>query len=404
VDTEQKLNILADSSKFDLACACKYAHEPPRLRGPHGRWIYPAALPSGRKVFLLKTLQTNNCVNDCSYCPFNQTRDVPRCRLAPEDLARTFIQLRNGGLVTGLFLSSGVGANPDTAMADMLATVELLRKRHKYKGFVHLKVIPGAAPAAIEQAVRLATRVSVNIEAPNAKRLSCLSNRKPFHEDIIAAMRTITRCREEINRKCSQTTQFVVGAAGETDREIVRSTAELYRQMKMERVYFSAYQDFSEQAPADKQVNRGSQPMLFDDMTAASIANRAKSKRGVAAGAPDDAEASAATDGFVREHRLYQVDFLLRKYGFAVNEISFDKNNNLSLARDPKRIWADHHPEFFPVDVNRAERGQLLRVPGIGPVGARRIIAARREHRIGSVDDLKSLGVRSGAARAYLAT
>ncbi len=377
MDTEQKLNILADSSKFDLACACKYQDEPGRTRGPQGRWIYPAALPSGRKVFLLKTLQSNACVNDCSYCPFNSRQDQRRCTLAPEDLAKTFMQLVEAELVSGLFLSSGVCGNADATMSQLLSTVEILRKRQRFRGFVHLKIIPGASEGAIEQAIRLATRVSVNIESPTAEHLAKLSQRKRFHEDIIATIDTINRLRQQIKRTCKQTTQFVVGAAGESDRDIVRATDRLYEKFQMERVYFSAYQDYRLPPPPLKQET------LFADL-------------------PQPSARAADCSSFIREHRLYQVDFLLRKYQFGREDITFDEKGNLSLTEDPKLIWARRHPEIFPVNINRADRWLLLRVPGIGPVGVRRILQARREGKIRNPEDLKNLHVRAGAAQSYL--
>lgn len=376
MDTEQKLNILAESSRFDLACSCRHKDEPGRVRGPEGRWIYPASLPSGRKVLLLKTLQSNVCVNDCSYCPFNCRRDMPRCTLEPEQLAGTFMQLKDAGRVSGLFLSSGVTGTADATMSGMIATVELLRKRYHFRGYIHLKIIPGADAAAIEQAIRLATRVSVNIEAPSAERLARLSQRKQFHRDIIASMEKITRYYQEMGRSCTQTTQFVVGAAQETDREIVLATDRLYKRFDMNRVYFSAYQDFG--LPAER-----SRSMLFPDM-------------------PDIAEARLS-DGFIREHRLYQVDFLLRKYKFSREDIYFDDKGNLSLESDPKLVWAKRYPEFFPLDVNSADYEQLLRVPGIGPIGAKRIVRGRRQGRIRTFKDLASLCVRAGVAGKYLA-
>jgi predicted DNA-binding helix-hairpin-helix protein len=382
MDTEQKLNILADSSKYDLACACKMADEPGRMRGPEGRWIYPAVLPSGRKTFLLKVLQSNNCVNDCSYCPFNSKRNAVRCRLMPEELAKTFMQLVDAGKVSGLFVSSGVRQCGDTAMADMLATVELLRNRYHFGGFVHLKVIPGASDAAIEQAVRIANRVSINIEAPNAKRLGQLTSGKDFYQDIIAGMEKIQRCCQQVNqqrrdkgRQRSQTTQFVVGAAGETDKEIVLATDRLYSRFDMERVYFSGYQDI------DKKTETGpANTNLFNEP-----------------------EKTYPDNIFVREHRLYQVDFLLRKYKFARDEIYFDENGNLSLKDDPKLVWAKRHPEKFPIAVNKADLEELLRVPGIGPIGAQQIIKARQYHKIRNSQELKPLGIRYNVANGYLA-
>jgi len=370
MDTEQKLNILADSSKYDLACACKMKDEPGRVRGDWGRWIYPAALPDGRKVFLLKTLQSNHCVNDCSYCPFNHQRDLERTTINSEDMAGIFIQLLNSQRVSGLFLSSGVCDSANTTMRRMLDTVELIRYRHKFKGFIHLKVIPGADSAAIEQAVRLATRVSVNIEAPSEGHLRKLSHKKDFHQDIMAAIATIDRARKEIRTRCKQTTQFVVGAAEETDREIVSTTDRLYDKFGMERVYFSAYQN------PDLPV-AASQKTLFEDIS--------------------PARSTRFDDVFMREHRLYQVDFLLRKYGFGRGEIPFEADGNLSLKSDPKSIWAHQHPEFFPVGINKADREELLRVPGIGPIGARKILKARRMSLIREEGDLRKLGIRRGA-------
>lgn len=375
VDTEQKLDILADASKFDLACACRFDDEPGRTRGPDGRWVYPAVLPSGRKVMLLKTLQSNACVNDCVYCPFNRRRDLARCTLGPDQMARTFMDLVQANRVSGLFLSSGVPDTPDQTMERMLGTVQILRKRFLFKGYIHLKIIPGASAACIEQAVRLATRVSVNIEAPSEERLARLSTAKRFYQDIVSAMQTITDLRARINRRCHQTTQFVVGAADETDREIVTATARLYERFRMERVYFSAYQDPVHRPPP--------QAALFNDV-------------------PMPRTKGQSDEGFVREHRLYQVDFLLRKYRFTRQDILFDENGNLSLDEDPKTCWARLHPDFYPVQVNTADPVQLLRVPGIGPVAAKRIIQARQQGRIRGPEDLRGLCVRSRIASPYV--
>lgn len=376
VNTEQKLEVLAEASRFDLACACRFADEPGRTRGEDGRWVYPAVLPSGRRVMLLKTLQSNACVNDCVYCPFNRRQDLARCSLGPDQMARTFMDLLGANRVSGLFLSSGVPDTPDRTMERMLGTVEILRRRFAFRGYIHLKIIPGASRASIEQAVRMATRVSVNIEAPSAERLARLSTRKRFYEDIVSAMQTIADLRSRVNRPCHQTTQFVVGAAGETDREIVTATARLYERFRMERVYFSAYQD-----PLDRSA--AAQPSLFSD-------------------APMPRTKGQVHEGFVREHRLYQVDFLLRKYGFSRQDILFDDKGNLSLDEDPKTRWARLHPDFYPVPVNTADRSQLLRVPGIGPLGAGRIIEARRHGRLHGPEDLRSLCVRSRIAGPYV--
>ncbi len=376
MDARQKLDVLAESSKFDLSCACKRAEEPGRRRGIEGQWIYPAALPDGRRVFLLKTLQSNQCVNDCSYCPFNQYRDMNRCTLSPDQLAGVFDQLYQARLVEGLFLSSGVTGTPDQTMEKMLATVELVRRRYAFKGFIHLKVIPGASREAIEQAVKVATRVSVNIEAPTAQRMARLSQRKRFHEDIIDTMKAIREARLQYRPQCHMTTQFVVGAAGETDREIVLATHRLYEKIQLERVYFSAYQ-------SPDRRDMCSSTLFQDDIVMA---------KGV----------REKTEPFMREHRLYQVDFLFRQYGFELGDIALNGEGQLDLKRDPKQIWADHHPHLFPVDINRADRWLLLRVPGIGPRSVRRILKYRKESKFRSLADLKQLGVRTGVAGAYL--
>jgi len=372
MEVKDKLDILAAASRFDLACACKLADEPGRTRAADGRWVYPAVLPGGRKVMLLKVLQTNACANDCTYCPFNRTRHITRCSLGPEELARAFMGLVQADRVSGLFLSSGVQDGPDTTMERMLNTVEVIRRRWQFKGYIHLKVIPGASKAAIEQAVRLATRVSVNIEAPTEQHLARLTSRKRFYQDIICAMEAIAELRQSLNPRCQQTTQFVVGAAGETDQQIVTATARLYERFRMERVYFSAYQD------PDQDGYQGLE--LFSGL-----------------------QGTARTDsGFLREHRLYQVDFLLRRYGFTRQEIPFDKDGNLPLDEDPKTRWARLHPEFFPVQVNKAQRWQLLRVPGIGPKGADRIMAARKSGAITTIEDLARLGIRARVAAPYV--
>ncbi len=371
MDTEQKLNILADSGKYDLACACKFKDEPGRVQGNHGRWIYPAALPDGRKMYLLKMLQTNACSNDCVYCPFNVRQNQPRCTIQPDQLARTFLSLHESNLVNGLFLSSGISDSPEISMSRMLTTIEILRKRHQFKGFIHLKILPGCSDAAIESAVRLATRVSVNVEAPSAHRLSQLSIRKRFREDILHAMSRIVHYSRLYKHRIDHTTQFVVGAAGESDREIITTTHHLHNAYHVSRTYFSAWQDMNNDH--------------FDPIDTKNI--------------PENAQKH---DIFIREHRLYQAEFLLRKYKFDIKDIIFDANNNLSLTEDPKTIWARNHPDLFPVNINHCDYDTLLRIPGIGPLSAKRIIKERKKARIPTLDDLSRLNIRIKEAGKYI--
>jgi predicted DNA-binding helix-hairpin-helix protein len=369
-DTGRKLEILSDDAKYDLACACGTNREDSRRRGGDGRWIYPVALPNGGTSVLFKTLISNVCANDCKYCPLRQDRDIRRCTLAPEETAAVFLDYFQQRKVFGLFLSSGVIGSPDATMERLNATAQLLRGRHQFRGYIHLKVIPGASAGAVEEAVSLADAVSLNIETPGEKHLARLSSRKDYLRDIIEPIKHISRLTARGARfeKVRQTTQFIVGPAGESDAEIVKYMWGLYDRLKLHRIYFSAYQ-------------KG----LGD------------------ASLPFEQGGGAAGDILLREHRLYQVDFLMRKYGFKDTDIPFDAGGDLSLETDPKEAWALRHPEFFPVAVNQASRLELLRVPGLGPTTVTRILQLRRTQRIGRWDDIGRLSVRLRKAQGYLA-
>ena len=370
-DTQQKLEILSADAQYDLACACGTNEDDRRRRGRDGRWVYPVTLPNGGKSVLLKTLISNVCRNDCKYCPLREQQDLRRCSLDPEETARVFLDYYHRKKVFGLFLSSGVIGSADATMDRLTTTVRLLRRKHGFRGYVHLKVIPGASDAAIEDAVSLASAVSLNIETPGAHNLARLSHRKDYIRDIIEPIKLISRLTAKGTRfaRVKQTTQFIVGAAGESDAEIVKYMGGLYDRLRMQRIYFSAYQ-------------RGcGDPSLTVEQ--------------------DDA--SEPTQAFAREHRLYQVDFLMRKYGFKDADIVFDRQGKLSLDADPKEIWAQNHPEFFPVDVNRASRLELLRVPGLGPLTVNRVLRQRRMQRIRRLEDMGRPGARLKKAGAYLA-
>lgn len=366
-DTNRKLEILSDDARYDLACACSTSRDEGRRRGDEGRWVYPVSLPNGGKSVLFKTLISNVCTNDCKYCPLRDDRDIRRCTLSPEETAGVFLDYLNRRKVFGLFLSSGVIGSPDATMERLNTTARLLRRRHGFKGYIHLKVIPGASDAAIEEAVSLASAVSLNIETPGAANFSKLSSKKDYLRDIIAPMKRISELTARGSRfaKVKQTTQFIVGPAGESDAEIVKYVGGLYDRLGLQRVYFSAYQ-------------RG----LGD----ASI----------------ETEHHAAGDVFMREHRLYQVDFLMRRYGFKETDVPFDPQGQLHLDRDPKEVWASNHPEHFPLDPNRASRLELLRVPGLGPVTVGRILKRRRAQRIKGLDDIGTVNARLRKARDYL--
>lgn len=339
-DWIRKAGLLAESARFDLCGACALPGGA-RRRDPNSpeSWVYPAALPDGRTVRLLKVLQTNVCSKNCLYCANRVTRDIPRETLSPEELARLFDEMRRARLVQGLFLSSAISGCPDRDMARMTATAEILRGRYKFHGYIHLKILPGASREAIERAARLADRISINLEAPGEEALRKVAGQKRFSQDILQQVRWIHEVlRDPGLRAKSHTTQFVVGAAQETDRDILAWTERLYRGESLARAYFSAYQIPDPDTPLD-----------------------------------------SAPAPLLREHRLYQADFLLRKYGFRFEEMVFESDGNLSLALDPKQAWAQRHPETFPVDLATAPRELLLRVPGIGPVSAAKICKLRKE-------------------------
>ena len=369
-DTQEKLEILSADAQYDLACACGASKDEHRKRSDDGRWIYPVTLPSGGKSVLFKTLISNVCNNDCKYCPLREQMDVRRVSLRPDETAKVFLDYYNRRKVFGLFLSSGVAGSPDATMDRLNGVARLLRKKHRFRGYIHLKVIPGASDAAIEEAVSLASAVSLNIETPGKECLDKLSLKKDYIRDIIEPIKLISRLTSRGSRyeRVKQTTQFIVGAAGERDAKIVKYMSGLYERLNMQRVYFSAYQ-------------RG----LGDESIEA-----------------EQTGSGESNDILMREHRLYQVDFLFRKYGFAESDIVFERDGNLSLATDPKQAWAIGHPEFFPVNANRASRLSLLRVPGLGPVTVKRILQRRKQAGIKSIEDIGKVGVRLAKASDYL--
>lgn len=368
--TQEKLEILSADAQYDLACACSTSKDEHRRRTADGKWIYPVTLPSGGRSVLFKTLTSNVCTNDCKYCPLREQMDVRRVSLTPEETVKVFLDYYNQRKVFGLFLSSGVLGSPDATMDRLNGAARLLRRRHGFRGYIHLKIIPGASDAAVEEAVSLASAVSLNIETPGEKNLAKLSQKKKYIRDIIEPIKLISRLTGRGSRyeRVKQTTQFIVGAAGEQDTQIVKYMSGLYERLKMHRVYFSAYQrGLGDSSIAGEQVEPESKP-----------------------------------DILMREHRLYQVDFLLRKYAFTEPDIIFEKDGNLSLATDPKQAWAIRHPDYFPVNINKASKFSLLRVPGLGPVTVKRILQQRKQSHIRSIQDVGKAGVRLEKAKKYL--
>lgn len=361
MDVVQKIETLGESAQYDLCNACGSAT---RKRDDLGRWIYPAALPDGKRVRVLKVLMTNVCEKNCYYCGIRARLDVPRSSFTPDELARAFERMHRADLVDGLFLSSAVCAGADQTMERMLACVELIRSKYEFSGYIHLKMLPGASETHIHRALQLAHRVSVNLETTNADRLAIIAPHKDFYEELARPMSIAKRLIEDSGGQLApagQTTQFVVGAAGEPDQEILSTTARLYRELDLRRAYYSAFQ------PVPGTPLDGLKP----------------------------------TPAW-REHRLYQADWLLRFYGFDFEDLVFDGSGNLPRTADPKLLYARAHPEIFPVEVNRASREELLRVPGLGPRSVGRILHWRRQGTLRELGDLRKAGAVADRAASFV--
>lgn len=327
-----------------------------------------AALPNGRRMPLLKTLLTSACERNCYYCALRAGRDFRRQTFKPDELAETSVKLWRAGVVQGLFLSSGIIGGGVRAQDRLLDTAEVLRNKLGYRGYLHLKIMPGAERDQVLRAMQLADRVSVNLEAPSDQRLATLAPQKVFMDELLTRLRWVEEIRHERppqqgwkGRWPSSSTQFVVGAAGENDLELLQTTAFLYQKMRLARVYFSGFR------PVENTPLEGLPP----------------------------------ADPW-REHRLYQASFLLRDYGFQFEELPFEPNGNLPLQVDPKIAWARDSLSQSPIEVNRAELPELLRIPGVGPRGARSILAARRQNRLRRLEDLRALGVLAERAAPYI--
>ncbi|HZQ10248.1 MAG TPA: radical SAM protein [Anaerolineae bacterium] len=379
-DWEQKLDILGNGAADDLACqSCAAnpnagvvthrAHQPiaakDKVRPKDLRpWLSDATRSDGKRIKLVKTLMTSACEKDCYYCATRRGRNrLRRETFKPEELAKGFNIIHRRGIADGIFLSSGVIGGGTRTMEKTIAAIEILRRKYEYRGYVHLKLMPGAETAAVERALQLADRVSVNLEAPNSERLAKLTGTKIFTEELMAPMRDARMLMKKYPHlaRVSMTTQLIVGAAGESDREIVTTATQVYRELELGRIYYSAFH-----------------PIIDTPL-----------------------ENHAPTDP-LREFRLYQTDFLLRQYGFTYEELIFDNNGNLPLQHDPKTAWALHHPEHFPLEINRATREELLRVPGLGPTSVNRILQLRHNHKLNTIQELKQLGADTQRALPFI--
>jgi putative DNA modification/repair radical SAM protein len=368
-----KLRILADAAKYDASCASSGG---PKRRGgvkglgsTTGAGICHAYTPDGRCVSLLKILLTNWCLYDCAYCVNRRSSNTPRARFTVEEVVNLTLEFYKRNYIEGLFLSSGVVKSPDHTMEELLRVARTLRREHGFAGYIHLKAIPEASPWLVEQAGRWADRLSINLELPTEASLARLAPEKRT-DSITSAMGQmhdrITEAKAEKRRfaPAGQSTQLIVGADDATDASVLAASARLYRRYALRRVYYSAFSPIPEPSVA----------------------------------------LPVKPPPLQRENRLYQADWLLRFYGFSVDEIAAGGDQGmLDLDTDPKLAWALKHRERFPVDINRAPRELLLRVPGLGTRAVGRIIAARRHARL-RFDDLARLSASPRRAAAFVTT
>jgi predicted DNA-binding helix-hairpin-helix protein len=330
--------------------------------------VHDAVLPGGKRVKLLKTLLTSACERNCYYCPFRAGRNYRRSTLRPAEMASTFMNLHRAGLVEGLFLSSGIVAGGVRTQDKLIDTAEILRRKYGYRGYLHLKIMPGAERDQVARTMQLADRVSVNLEAPNTARLLKLAPRKEFTEELLQPLRWVQEIRSNDlpargwnGRWPSSVTQFVAGGAGESDVELLSTTEYLYSQLGLRRAYFSAFSPVPD-TPLENQ-------------------------------APTPAQ---------REHRLYQSSYLLRDYGFTLEDLPFGADGNLPVNVDPKVAWAQAHLTQNPVELNRASRQELLRIPGFGPKSVNAILNTRRHTPLKDMADPRRLGITPARATPFI--
>ncbi len=376
MDLMEKLRILTDAAKYDVACTSSgvdRANKSDGLGNAAAAGICHSFSADGRCISLLKVLMTNYCVYDCKYCVNGHSHDRPRTAFTPRELAELTISFYRRNYIEGLFLSSGILKSPDYTCERMIEALTILRKEYRFNGYIHVKAIPGADSALIEQLGLLADRMSVNIELPSQQSLGQLAPQKS-KQSILAPMRQIRQGIAENTKDLAvyrsapkfvpagQSTQMIVGASPETDFQILRLSESLYQKYSLKRVFFSAY------------IPTVENPLL---------------------------PALDTRPPLLREHRLYQADWLLRFYGFQASELLDEQHQSFNPLIDPKCNWALNHLDQFPVEINRAPYEMLLRVPGIGVVSARRITAARR---VGKVDfeALKRMGVVLKRAQYFI--
>lgn len=361
-DLFKKLSILSMAARYDNSCSSSGSRRETPAHGIGNGYLSGIChtwSADGRCVSLLKILLTNICKNNCKYCVNRRQNDLPRALFTPEEVAKLTIEFYRRNYIEGLFLSSGIYQSPDETMNLMLRAVRILRKEYGFGGYIHLKLIPGASEELIREAQKLADRVSANLELPTEESLKALAPEKKFSL-LLEPLEKVRELYENKEVRAPASTQLIIGATPETDRTILKLAWSLYSRKMVRRVYYSAY------------IPVNSDPDL----------------------------PAIQEPPFLREHRLYQADWLLRFYGFSVDELLQD-SENLELPYDPKLVWAIRNLHFFPVEITKADYWELIRVPGIGPTSAKKIIQARRYGPL-SEEVLKNIGIPLKRARYFI--
>lgn len=351
--TLEKLQIADDTTAFEPAGDQPQGEGRAKRLPHHLPCVTEVSTPTGPKP-VMKTMMTTACERNCYYCPFRAGRGkMQRVTFKPDEMAASFDQLQRAKIVDGLFLSSGIIKGSVTTQDKILDTVEIIRRKYHYQGYVHLKVMPGAEYDQLKRAMQLANRVSINLEAPTQERLAALAPKKDFNQELLQLLGWAHQIRQT-GVRASSVTQFVVGAVGDTDLELLSLSEKLYSQMGLARAYYSAFHPISD-TPLENL------PSTLP----------------------------------VREFRLYQSSFLLRDYGWSVEELPFEDSGNLRLDMDPKKAWAEANLRHAPIEVMYASRAELMRIPGVGPKGADSIIKARRGGHLSDLNHLRALGIRA---------
>lgn len=330
--------------------------------------VTQAHLPNGQTIPLLKTMQTSICENDCNYCCFRSGRDTPRAILSPDELASAIVKLSQAGIAKGVFLSSGITGGGVRTQDRIIATAEILRHKYHYREYIHLKIMPGAEKDQIIRAMQLSDRVSINLEGPNEKSLNLLAPRKVFFNELVEPLRLIEEIRTEYPPHLawkgtwpSSCTQFVVGAVGETDLDLLQTTVKLRSNFKITRAYYSRF------TPVPNTPFENLPPV-----------------------------------NTWRQHRLYQAFYLLRDYQFDLEDLTFVGKGYLELEKDPKLTWAEQHLIQNPVEINQADYHDLIKIPGIGPITAKRICDTRTHGKIRDISSLQKMGITTQRAARFI--